>query len=186
MNSSEHAAGNPARTGVLTGGLASRAGCLPERAVSRPAAPAVQQGELDMPAIESDVSWREDALCAQTDPEAFFPEKGASSSDAKRVCAGCDVREQCLAFALRHDERFGIWGGLSTRERDRLKAARIAEQGAGARAQREKRDAAIVDLARTEIHPGSIAVQFHITERTVQRVLARHRSQKPSRIPVAL
>ncbi|BAU95129.1 transcriptional regulator [Corynebacterium suranareeae] len=65
--------------------------------------------------------WQEQALCAQTDPEAFFPEKGGSTREAKRICQGCPVRDDCLEFALEHDERFGIWGGLSERERRRLK-----------------------------------------------------------------
>ena len=65
--------------------------------------------------------WQERALCAQTDPEAFFPEKGGSTREAKRICVGCEVRPECLEFALSHDERFGIWGGLSERERRRLK-----------------------------------------------------------------
>ena len=68
--------------------------------------------------------WRLDALCAETDPEAFFPEKGGSTREAKRVCSGCTVRGECLEFALAHDERFGIWGGLSERERRRLKLQR--------------------------------------------------------------
>jgi WhiB family redox-sensing transcriptional regulator len=65
--------------------------------------------------------WQEKALCAQTDPEAFFPEKGGSTREAKRICQGCEVRDACLDYALAHDERFGIWGGLSERERRRLK-----------------------------------------------------------------
>ena len=60
-----------------------------------------------------DVTWQNKALCSQTDPEAFFPEKGGSTRDAKRVCAQCEVREQCLNWAIEHDERFGIWGGMS-------------------------------------------------------------------------
>ena len=68
-----------------------------------------------------ELSWQERALCAQTDPEAFFPEKGGSTREAKRVCTSCDVRSECLEYALAHDERFGIWGGLSERERRRLK-----------------------------------------------------------------
>ena len=68
-----------------------------------------------------ELSWQERALCAQTDPEAFFPEKGGSTREAKRVCLSCDVRGECLEYALAHDERFGIWGGLSERERRRLK-----------------------------------------------------------------
>ena len=67
------------------------------------------------------LSWQTDALCSQTDPEAFFPEKGGSTRDAKRICSSCDVRGECLEYALNNDERFGIWGGLSERERRKLK-----------------------------------------------------------------
>jgi WhiB family redox-sensing transcriptional regulator len=67
------------------------------------------------------LAWQADALCAQTDPEAFFPEKGGSTRDAKRICTSCDVRGECLEYALQNDERFGIWGGLSERERRKLK-----------------------------------------------------------------
>ncbi len=67
------------------------------------------------------VGWQDRALCAQTDPEAFFPEKGGSTREAKRVCTRCEVRDECLEYALAHDERFGIWGGTSERERRRLK-----------------------------------------------------------------
>ena len=66
-------------------------------------------------------SWQADALCAQTDPEAFFPEKGGSTREAKRICDGCEVRSECLDYALANDERFGIWGGLSERERRKLR-----------------------------------------------------------------
>ena len=69
----------------------------------------------------TELAWQERALCAQTDPEAFFPEKGGSTREAKKVCLGCEVRGDCLEYALAHDERFGIWGGLSERERRRLK-----------------------------------------------------------------
>ena len=65
--------------------------------------------------------WQDRALCAQTDPEAFFPEKGGSTREAKKVCSSCEVRAECLDFALANDERFGIWGGLSERERRKLK-----------------------------------------------------------------
>jgi WhiB family transcriptional regulator, redox-sensing transcriptional regulator len=71
-----------------------------------------------------DESWRLEGLCAETDPEAFFPEKGGSTRDAKRVCAGCPVRMECLEYALGNDERFGIWGGLSERERRRVRLQR--------------------------------------------------------------
>ena len=77
----------------------------------------------DMFIDDSLLSWQDRALCAQTDPEAFFPEKGGSTREAKRVCGGCEVRSECLDYALSNDERFGIWGGLSERERRRLKKA---------------------------------------------------------------
>lgn len=72
---------------------------------------------------EDQVDWQDRALCAQTDPESFFPEKGGSTREAKRVCSGCEVQAECLEYALANDERFGIWGGLSERERRRLKRA---------------------------------------------------------------
>ncbi|MEO8827684.1 WhiB family transcriptional regulator [Lapillicoccus sp.] len=70
---------------------------------------------------EDELTWQERSLCAQTDPEAFFPEKGGSTREAKKVCIGCEVRAECLEYALAKDERFGIWGGLSERERRKLK-----------------------------------------------------------------
>lgn len=74
---------------------------------------------------EGALGWQERALCAQTDPEAFFPEKGGSTREAKRVCVSCEVRSECLEYALANDERFGIWGGLSERERRKLKRRAI-------------------------------------------------------------
>ncbi len=74
--------------------------------------------------LNADVSEREwmlEAKCLDADPEAFFPEKGGSTREAKRICAVCPVREECLEYALANDERFGIWGGLSERERRRAK-----------------------------------------------------------------
>jgi WhiB family redox-sensing transcriptional regulator len=71
--------------------------------------------------LPAELEWQERALCAQTDPEAFFPEKGGSTREAKRVCLACEVRVECLEYALANDERFGIWGGLSERERRRIK-----------------------------------------------------------------
>ncbi len=73
------------------------------------------------PALTAPLAWQQHALCAQTDPEAFFPEKGGSTREAKAVCQACQVREDCLEYALANDERFGIWGGMSERERRRLR-----------------------------------------------------------------
>ncbi|WP_081747557.1 WhiB family transcriptional regulator [Arthrobacter sp. Br18] len=90
-------------------------------------APEPRTGWIDLPsrpgdfADEGELGWQSDALCAQTDPEAFFPEKGGSTRDAKKVCGSCMVKSECLEYALENDERFGIWGGLSERERRRLR-----------------------------------------------------------------
>src|SRR5262249_37624623 len=60
------------------------------------------------------------ASCAEADPDAFFPEKGGSTRNARRVCAACPVAPQCLDYALEHDEPFGIWGGMTTSQRRQL------------------------------------------------------------------
>jgi WhiB family transcriptional regulator, redox-sensing transcriptional regulator len=65
--------------------------------------------------------WQDLALCSQTDPQAFFPEQGGSTRSAKRICGRCEVKAECLDYALAHDERHGIWGGLTDRERQKLK-----------------------------------------------------------------
>ena len=64
------------------------------------------------------------ALCAQSDPEAFFPEKGGTTKAAKKVCGKCDHQVACLEYALTNDERFGVWGGKSERERRAIKIGR--------------------------------------------------------------
>jgi WhiB family transcriptional regulator, redox-sensing transcriptional regulator len=81
--------------------------------------PGVRQRPVDDE--EEALSWQSDSLCAQTDPEAFFPEKGGSTREAKKICGSCEVRNRCLEYALENDERFGIWGGLSERERRKLR-----------------------------------------------------------------
>ena len=70
------------------------------------------------------VSWMDLSRCKETDPEIFFPDKGGSSRQAKAVCMRCEVRLQCLEWAMDSDERFGILGGLSERQRRALKRRR--------------------------------------------------------------
>ena len=78
-----------------------------------------------------DRSWQEYANCLGVDPDLFFPERGASTREAKEVCRGCVVREDCLEYALRNSEKFGIWGGISERERRRIRRQRaLARQAA--------------------------------------------------------
>jgi WhiB family transcriptional regulator, redox-sensing transcriptional regulator len=76
---------------------------------------------LEPEAASEDGSWFDRGPCRQVDPELFFPDKGGSTRDAKRICRSCPVRSECLEYALENDERFGVWGGLSERERRGLK-----------------------------------------------------------------
>jgi WhiB family redox-sensing transcriptional regulator len=70
------------------------------------------------------VEWQAKARCSEVDPEIFFPERGGSSKAARSVCSMCDVRANCLEYALNNKEQFGIWGGTSERERRRLRKER--------------------------------------------------------------
>jgi WhiB family redox-sensing transcriptional regulator len=72
--------------------------------------------------------WQEQANCLGVDPDLFFPERGASTREAKAVCRSCEVQGDCLEYALAHGEKFGIWGGLSERERRRVRRARALER----------------------------------------------------------
>lgn len=82
--------------------------------------PIAPQEQASEPEVDSD-DWETRAECKRTDPEAFFPEKGGSTSEAKKVCLRCDVQAICLEHALANDIQFGVWGGLSERERRKLK-----------------------------------------------------------------
>jgi WhiB family redox-sensing transcriptional regulator len=84
---------------------------------------AVPEAELD-----AAQRWQERANCLGVDPDLFFPERGASTREAKAVCRGCEVRGECLEYALAHGEKFGIWGGLSERERRRVRRQRALER----------------------------------------------------------
>jgi WhiB family redox-sensing transcriptional regulator len=70
--------------------------------------------------MAANTPWIADALCAQVDTDLFFPEKGGSTREAKQICRECTVAAECLDYALSHGERFGIWGGMSERQRRKL------------------------------------------------------------------
>lgn len=76
--------------------------------------------------VSSDYAWHGRANCMGVDPELFFPQRGGSTREAKEVCRGCVVREECLEYAISYGERFGIWGGMSERERRLLRKSRAA------------------------------------------------------------
>ncbi len=70
------------------------------------------------------MEWQDLANCRGADPDLFFPERGASTRTAKAICRECTVRVDCLEFAIVSSEKFGIWGGLSERERRKIRRER--------------------------------------------------------------
>jgi len=106
--------------------------------------------------------WMAAGLCAEVDPDLFYPESGAPNRDAKRICAGCDVRAKCLAYALAHRERFGVWGGTTERERRRMRRAPVTPAP-------DRRTGVIRQLATTLTDP-EIAVRLGCSARTVLRI----------------
>lgn len=71
-----------------------------------------------------DLAWQDRANCTGANADLFFPERGASTRTAKSICRACDVREECLEFAISTGEKFGIWGGMSERERRKVRRER--------------------------------------------------------------
>lgn len=61
------------------------------------------------------------AACKGSEPELFFPGRGESCEVARKICEGCEVRKECLDFALKNHIREGVWGGMSERQRKRLR-----------------------------------------------------------------
>ena len=89
----------------------------------------VRENQMEQPTeTDGGESWQMFANCLGVDPDLFFPERGASTKEAKEVCRGCVVREDCLEYALANGEKFGIWGEMSERERRRLRRARALER----------------------------------------------------------
>ncbi|MHC3392056.1 WhiB family transcriptional regulator [Streptomyces lavendulocolor] len=70
------------------------------------------------------LDWQTDALCAQTDPELFHPEQGGTTAYAKRICLACEVRIECLEYALAYGENQGVWGGMGPNQRLAIRRAR--------------------------------------------------------------
>lgn len=81
-------------------------------------------GQHPAPDPERGEDWREQALCAQVDPDLWFPEKGSQTHASKKVCAACPVAAQCLEWAVTHKQREGVWGGKSDQERRAIERQR--------------------------------------------------------------
>jgi WhiB family redox-sensing transcriptional regulator len=74
-------------------------------------------------AVAVDYSWQTEASCRGVDAELFFPATDEEAGAARSICETCPVRMACLAFALDRNERFGVWGGMTEKERSRLSPA---------------------------------------------------------------
>ncbi len=86
-----------------------------------PVALPVERLDCASDASRSVQAWMKDALCVEHVGVEFFPVRGQSSRPAKAVCSNCQVRVECLAYALHHEIIQGVWGGLNGRERRALR-----------------------------------------------------------------
>lgn len=64
--------------------------------------------------------WKFKGACLGMDPDIFFPENGSKTRKAIAVCDGCNVRAECLKYAIDHEQMDGVWGGTGTKERRRM------------------------------------------------------------------
>lgn len=77
--------------------------------------------------------WRDFAACRDIeDPNIFFPGQREGGAEAKLVCAGCPARKACLEFAITNGEKFGIWGGMSEKQRNKIRKQRRLQREAAA------------------------------------------------------
>jgi WhiB family redox-sensing transcriptional regulator len=83
--------------------------------------------------------WARRALCADVDPEIFFPANGDPATEARQVCGRCPVTAECLAYSLSNNEAYGIWGGLDPEERRSLNRTLRTRAAAGERSSRRGR-----------------------------------------------
>lgn len=81
-----------------------------------------------MKAATVDTQWMAEGLCADKPPSLFFPSDGVGVDVARKVCADCPVRTECLEYALTNRIDHGVWGGTSERERRRIIKSRAGEQ----------------------------------------------------------
>jgi WhiB family transcriptional regulator, redox-sensing transcriptional regulator len=111
--------------------------------------------------------WRDRAACRGADLSVFFPGRGESAEPARRICANCPVRQECLEFALSHGEVHGIWGGLTVRDRRALRTRR-------GDAVRRDRDEAIPAAVAAGYTKAAIGRAFGLAATSVSRVLSRN------------
>jgi len=108
--------------------------------------------------------WRELAACRGTDLEVFFPERGESAGPARQVCAACPVRQPCLDYAITNRIAYGVWGGLTERERRTLRSGWV-------RASRQDRDRAVLAADAAGFTAAAIGRSFGLSRNSVTRIV---------------
>lgn len=114
-------------------------------------------------------NWQARGLCREVGPGLFFPGLHESAAHAKRICAACEVRLDCLEYALAADEH-GVWGATTYNQRRAILRARQQDHITVTMTRREERNAEIARLTEVGLSPGEIAEQVGCCERTVFRV----------------
>ena len=84
-------------------------------------------------------AWMSDAACRGEPTATFIPERGGNAASSRVICAGCSVRDECLAYALADSELEGFWAGTTTKERQRMRKQGRAAQSAGIESRRTSR-----------------------------------------------
>jgi WhiB family redox-sensing transcriptional regulator len=117
--------------------------------------------------------WRELAACRGTDLELFFPGRGESAGPARQVCAACPVRQACLDYAITNRIAYGVWGGLTERERRPLRSAWV-------RSSRQDRDRAVLGADAAGFTAAAIGRSFGLSRTSATRVLSRDAERRRS------
>ena len=117
--------------------------------------------------------WRELAACRGADLEVFFPGRGEPGGPARQVCAACPVRQPCLDYAITNRIAYGIWGGLTERDRRALRSRWV-------RATRRERDKAIAAASAAGYTKASIGRAFGLAHTSVSRALSHEPDRRPS------
>ena len=121
----------------------------------------------------SSIGWCYRAACSGADLDLFFPGRGESAEPARRICAGCPVRQPCLEFAVSQGITHGIWGGLTERNRRALRTRHVS-------AARRERDEAITAASAAGYSQAAIGHAFGLTRTSVGRVMSRDTDQRAS------
>ena len=77
---------------------------------------------------EERYNWQEEAACRGIEPEIFFPISDEEAGPAKAICGGCDARRECLVFSFQNKERYGVWGGVTEKERIEMSRRGVAQR----------------------------------------------------------